>query len=214
MHSRGRLLVIVLALAIIGSVLVARFVPFNDNDNDETTTTTSASPGLSRHELTARRLEAIQDSSRSLERELIKEKKAKERRIAARKEARQAERQAAREEAARQAAEAEAAQAAESAEAKAKPTGGLPSLLVSIRAHESGGNYSAYNAGGCEGYGCGGAYQLHARYASTWAARAGFSGLSSNAANWPAATQDKVALDLFYSTNPDGAHWCNWASYC
>lgn len=93
-------------------------------------------------------------------------------------------------------------------------SGGLPALLVTIRAHESGGNYQAYNGSGCEGYGCGGAYQMHARYASEWAARAGFPGMSSNAATWPAAVQDKVALNLFYSTNPDGAHWCNWTSYC
>ena len=39
------------------------------------------------------------------------------------------------------------------------------------RAHESGGHYTARNATGCEGYGCGGAYQLHARYAAEWAAR-------------------------------------------
>lgn len=95
-----------------------------------------------------------------------------------------------------------------------RSTGNLPPLLLLIRSHESGGNYSAYNGSGCEGYGCGGAFQLHAKYASVWAERAGFSGLSSNAANWPPATQDAVALNLFYSTNPDGAHWCNWTAYC
>jgi hypothetical protein len=96
----------------------------------------------------------------------------------------------------------------------------LPSLLLTIRSEESGGgvpgayNYSAYNASGCEGWGCGGAYQLHAQYASGWAANAGYSGLGSNAAVWPAPVQDAVALNLFYSTNPDGAHWCNWTDYC
>lgn len=94
------------------------------------------------------------------------------------------------------------------------PTGNLPPLLVSIRANESGGNYAAYNPTGCEGYGCGGAYQLHALYASTWAERAGYPGLGGNAAVWPPSTQDAVALDLFYSTNPDGAHWCDWVDYC
>lgn len=91
---------------------------------------------------------------------------------------------------------------------------GMPSLLLLIRSHESGGNYSAYNASGCEGYGCGGAYQLHAKYAATWAARAGYPGLSGQAQNWSPAIQDAVALKLFYSTNPDGAHWCNWTDYC
>ena len=98
--------------------------------------------------------------------------------------------------------------------ASAPVSGNLPPLLLLIRSHESGGNYGAYNGSGCEGYGCGGAYQMHAKYASVWAERAGFSGMSSNAANWPPATQDAVALHLFYSTNPDGAHWCNWTAYC
>ena len=94
------------------------------------------------------------------------------------------------------------------------PSGGMPALLQAIRSHESGGNYSAYNASGCEGYGCGGAYQLHAAYASEWAARAGYPGLSGQAQTWAPATQDAVALHLFYSTNPDGAHWCSWVLYC
>jgi hypothetical protein len=93
-------------------------------------------------------------------------------------------------------------------------TGGLPSLLALIRSNESGGNYAAYNPTGCEGYGCGGAYQMHARYASIWGEQAGYSGLSSNAATWSPSTQDAVALYLYYSTNPDGAHWCNWTDYC
>jgi hypothetical protein len=90
----------------------------------------------------------------------------------------------------------------------------LPSLLVTIRANESGGNYAAYNASGCEGYGCGGAYQLHARYASEWAARSGYPGMSSAAQTWDPAVQDAVALDLFYASNPDGAMWCSFAEYC
>jgi hypothetical protein len=107
-------------------------------------------------------------------------------------------------------------------------TGDLPPLLAYIRSCESGGwsadgtcgadltkyNYSAYNPSGCEGYGCGGAYQMHARYASVWAARAGYPGLGSNAATWSPKIQDAVALELFYSTNPNGAHWCLWAAYC
>jgi hypothetical protein len=92
--------------------------------------------------------------------------------------------------------------------------GDLPPLLALIRSNESGGDYTAYNPTGCEGYGCGGAYQMHARYASTWADRAGYPGLGGAAQTWAPATQDAVALYLFYSTNPDGAHWCNWATYC
>lgn len=94
------------------------------------------------------------------------------------------------------------------------PTGDLPPLLAYIRSQESGGDYTEYNPTGCEGYGCGGAYQMHALYAPTWAERAGYPGLGGNAAVWPPYIQDAVALDLFYSTNPDGAHWCNWVDYC
>ena len=90
----------------------------------------------------------------------------------------------------------------------------LPPLLVTIRAHESGGDYTAVNSTGCDGQPCGGAYQLHSSYASTWAARAGYPGLSSNAATWPASTQDAVALYLYNSTNPAGWHWCQFTSYC
>ena len=90
----------------------------------------------------------------------------------------------------------------------------MPALLATIRHHESRGDYTAVNPSGCEGYGCGGAYQLHMRYASTWAARAGYPGLSSNAATWPPATQDAVALYLFNSTTPPGYHWCRWTDYC
>jgi len=93
-------------------------------------------------------------------------------------------------------------------------TGGLPALLLTIRANESGGNYQAFNPTGCEGYGCGGAYQLHAGYASGWAAEAGYPGLPGNAALWDPATQDAVALYKFYATNPDGALWCSWTDYC
>ena len=91
-------------------------------------------------------------------------------------------------------------------------TGGLPSLLVTIRAHESGGDYTAYNPTGCEGYGCGGAYQLHAQYAAGWAAEAGYPGLSSQAQTWPPGVQDAVALYKFNATG--GALWCDWADYC
>lgn len=93
-------------------------------------------------------------------------------------------------------------------------TGTLPPLLALIRSNESGGNYAAYNATGCEGYGCGGAYQMHGLYAPTWAEQAGYPGLGGNAATWSPSTQDAVALYLFYSTNPDGAHWCDWTDYC
>jgi len=92
------------------------------------------------------------------------------------------------------------------------PAGTLPALLLTIRDHESSGDYSAYNADGCEGYGCGGAYQLHAGYASTWAAEAGYPGMPGNAALWPPATQDAVALYKFNATG--GALWCDWTDYC
>jgi len=95
------------------------------------------------------------------------------------------------------------------------PSGGLPALLQLIRSNESGGNYSAYNGSGCEGYGCFGAYQLHGAYMDDWARSYGAASYASTPANqWPAEVQDRVALGLFYSTNPDGAHWCNWTDYC
>lgn len=90
----------------------------------------------------------------------------------------------------------------------------LPPLLLSIRAHESGGDYTAVSSTGCNGAPCGGAYQLHSWYASEWAARAGYPGMSSNAATWPPATQDAVALHLYYSTSTPGWHWCQFTTYC
>lgn len=90
--------------------------------------------------------------------------------------------------------------------------GDLPPLLLLIRDHESGGDYQAFNPTGCEGYGCGGAFQLHARYAATWAAEAGFDGLSSQAQTWPPAIQDAVALFKFNATG--GRLWCDWTEYC
>lgn len=94
-------------------------------------------------------------------------------------------------------------------------SGTLPDLLLFIRANESGGNYQAYNPSGCEGYGCYGAYQLHGYYMDDWARRYGEAAWAGTPANqWPPGVQDKVALGLFYSTNPDGAHWCDWTSYC
>jgi hypothetical protein len=90
----------------------------------------------------------------------------------------------------------------------------MPELLATIKHHESRGDYTAVNPSGCEGYGCGGAYQLHAAYASTWAARAGYPHMPADASTWPPATQDAVALHLFHSTTPPGSHWCDWADYC
>lgn len=130
-----------------------------------------------------------------------------------RREARQAEREAERQ----AQLEADGPVGSESTDVGTQSGGGssdLPALLLTIRANESGGNYSAYNASGCEGYGCGGAFQLHARYASSWASSAGYLGLSGQAQTWDPATQDAVALWLFYSTNPDGSHWCDWTDYC
>jgi len=95
------------------------------------------------------------------------------------------------------------------------PSGSLPSLLLTIRANESGGNYGAINSTGCEGYGCYGAYQMHGLYADDWARRYGAASYAGTSPNqWPSGIQDRVALGLFYSTNPDGAHWCNWTDYC
>lgn len=91
----------------------------------------------------------------------------------------------------------------------------LPALLSLIRTNESGGNYSAYNASGCEGYGCYGAYQLHGYYMDDWARRYGAAAYAGIPANqWPPYIQDKVALGLFYSTTPNGKFWCDWTSYC
>ena len=94
------------------------------------------------------------------------------------------------------------------------PTGALPPLLLTIRAHESGGNYQAYNPTAAKATDAAAPTRLHARYAPVWAARAGYPGMAPNAATWPPATQDKVALNLYYSTNPDGAHWCSYTGYC
>jgi hypothetical protein len=95
----------------------------------------------------------------------------------------------------------------------------LPGLLVTILDHEtSGRDYEAYNPTGCSDengtFSCGGAYQLSAQYATVWGQRAGYPHLPANAATWPPATQDAVAIKLYYSTTPDGAHWCDWTDYC
>lgn len=90
----------------------------------------------------------------------------------------------------------------------------LPPLLALIREHESSGDYTAVNPTGCDGLPCGGAYQLHSSYATIWADQAGYPGLSSNAATWEPATQDAVALHLFYSTKEAGWHWCQFTAYC
>jgi len=152
----------------------------------------------------------LDQRSREYERELIQERRA---RAKARAEA-QAEREAHR---AYHEAEAEAATQAATRETSGGATSqsgssNLPELLLVIRSHESGGNYQAYNDSGSEGYGCGGAYQLHANYASGWAAEAGYSGMSPNAAEWSPEIQDAVALYKFNQTN--GGLWCDWTDYC
>jgi len=90
----------------------------------------------------------------------------------------------------------------------------MPALLELIKLHESHGDYTAVNPTGCDGALCGGAYQLHSWYASAWAEAAGYPGMSANAATWPPATQDAVALYLYYSTDVDGWHWCQFTTYC
>lgn len=157
------------------------------------------------------------EASRDEERQLIKYKErraeARAEAKAARKADRKAERVAARV-AARQAARAAEAQAVTEAPTSNNSGGSsnLPELLLTIRSNESGGNYQAYNPSGCEGYGCGGAYQLHAKYAAGWAAEAGYGGMSSQAQNWPVHIQDAVALYKFNATGGD--LWCNWTDYC
>ena len=93
-----------------------------------------------------------------------------------------------------------------------------PALLLTIKEHESHGDYRAYSATGCSDengtFSCGGAYQLSEQYATVWAARAGYPHMSNQAQTWPPATQDAVALHLFNSTNPPGYHWCHWTTYC
>lgn len=154
-------------------------------------------------------------TSRDFERVEIREQKRR-----ARAKARAEARAEARAQAQAQAeAEAEAATNAATRESSggtsSQGSGSLPQLLLFIRSHESGGNYSAYNGSGCEGYGCYGAYQLHGAYMDDWARRYGAGEYAGTPANqWPASVQDKVALGLFYSTSPDGAHWCNWTDYC
>lgn len=91
----------------------------------------------------------------------------------------------------------------------------LPPTLALIRNNESRGDYSAYNGSGCEGYGCYGAYQLHGLYMDDWARRYGAAAYADIPANqWPPSIQDKVALGLYYSTNPNGKFWCDWTDYC
>jgi hypothetical protein len=108
-----------------------------------------------------------------------------------------------------------AAREEERSEPPPSSSGSLPDLLLFIRSNESGGDYTAYNPSGCEGYGCGGAYQMHALYADDWARRYGEGAWADTPVQqWPLAVQDRVALGLFRSTSPDGAHWCDWTDYC
>jgi hypothetical protein len=100
--------------------------------------------------------------------------------------------------------------AARAATSTAPVTGSLPSLLLTIRANESGGNYQAYNATGCLG-GCYGAYQMTGEYMDTWAIEAGYPDYAY-AGFWPAEVQDAVALYKFNQTG--GALWCDWTDYC
>lgn len=131
----------------------------------------------------------------------------------ARMEARQEARQKARQEARKQ--EAIAAASVPSSNVTTTSSSGLPPLLALIRFNESRGNYSAYNPTGCGGYGCYGAYQLHGAYMDDWARRYGAAAYAGIPANqWPPSVQDKVALGLYYSTNPNGQFWCDWTNYC
>ena len=215
----------IMAVTIVPLLAVLAFVSTNEGPSQDAKSVaidaTLNAKEYQSHMDVQREQEMLDQRSREYERELIKERRAKAKARAEAQAERVAERQHERRAAikASRTAEAEAATQAATRESSGGSTsqsgsGNLPELLLFIRSHESGGNYSAYNGSGCEGYGCGGAYQMHARYASGWAASAGYPGMSSNAADWPASTQDAVALWLFYSTNPDGAHWCNWTTYC
>lgn len=96
----------------------------------------------------------------------------------------------------------------------------LPPIMQIIDDHESTSNgpdqYYAYNPTGCSDqngtWSCGGRWQLSQQYASTWAANAGFPGMSPNAETWPPGIQDAVAMDLFEKTG--GSLWCNYTDYC
>ena len=90
------------------------------------------------------------------------------------------------------------------------PATGLPALLITIRANESGGDYHAYNPTGCLG-GCYGAYQLTGEYMDDWAREAGYPGYAYPGF-WPPVIQDAVALYKFNQTG--GALWCDWTDYC
>jgi type II secretory pathway pseudopilin PulG len=94
--------------------------------------------------------------------------------------------------------------------AKTQTSSGLPSLLLTIREHESGGNYRAYNPSGCIG-GCYGAYQLTAEYMDDWAREAGYPNYAY-VGFWPPEIQDAVALYKFNQTGGD--LWCDWTDYC
>lgn len=93
---------------------------------------------------------------------------------------------------------------------KPQTSSGLPSLLLTIRQNESGGNYRAYNPSGCIG-GCYGAYQLTAEYMDDWAREAGYPEYAY-VGFWPPEIQDAVALYKFNQTG--GALWCDWTDYC
>jgi hypothetical protein len=156
------------------------------------------------------RITDAEDFSRSMERqERIQE------RIEARKE-RQERRQARQErQEAREAVEVVYEPPAPTQQPQERSSGDLPELLMFIRSNESGGNYQAVNWSGCEGHGCFGAYQLHGLYADDWARRYGAGEWAgTNPSGWPPEVQDKVAIGLFYSTSPDGSHWCDWTTYC
>lgn len=118
----------------------------------------------------------------------------------------------------------EARQASRAAERQAVSTSALPYGLQRVRSCESGPwrdgtcgydlslyNYNAYNATGCEGQGCYGAYQMHASYMADWAREAGYPEYAY-VGFWPPAVQDAVALYKWNATG--GGLWCDWADYC
>lgn len=91
-----------------------------------------------------------------------------------------------------------------------RPKAGSPATTAEaatmrcIRAHESGGRYTAVSPTGYQG-----AYQLSPTYSGAWAKRYGYGAYAGQAAHtWPPAVQDAVALGLGRDS-----HWKAWSDF-
>lgn len=91
----------------------------------------------------------------------------------------------------------------------APPANELAAFLAAIRSHESGGDYSAYNAGG----GASGAYQFINSTWSSWATQAGYPQYAGGpASSAPPAVQDAAAAAMASSYYQAlGGNWKNVA---